>query len=46
MSDNPLDGLQLRDRIWIRAVLVRNGEDPGPALAAVTGRCFLEAPAK
>jgi hypothetical protein len=33
-SDSPLDQLPAHDRVSIRAVLVREGEDPGPALAA------------
>jgi Cell Wall Hydrolase len=34
MSDNPLDRIPSHDRISLRAVVVRDGEDPGPALAA------------
>ncbi len=34
MSDNPVDRIHPHDRISIRAVLVHDGEDPGPALAA------------
>jgi len=34
MSDNPLDRLPAHNRVSIRAVLVHEGEDPGPALAA------------
>ncbi len=33
ISDNPLDRIPAHDRVSIRAVLVRAGEDPGPALA-------------
>ncbi|HET6307128.1 MAG TPA: hypothetical protein VFG12_08080, partial [Rhodopila sp.] len=33
-SDSPMDKLPAHDRVSIRAVLVREGEDPGPALAA------------
>jgi len=33
MSDNPLDRIPLFDRVSIRAVVVEDGEDPGPALA-------------
>jgi hypothetical protein len=32
MSDDPLDRIPSFDRISIRAVLVHEGEDPGPAL--------------
>ena len=34
MTDNPPDPIPHNDRVSIRAVLVRDGEDPGPALAA------------
>jgi hypothetical protein len=34
MSDNPLDRIPSHDRVSLRAVLVKDGEDPGPALAA------------
>jgi hypothetical protein len=34
MSDNPLDRIPSHDRVSVRAVLVRDGEDPGPALTA------------
>lgn len=34
MSGNPLDRIPAFDRVSIRAVLVRDGEDPIPALAA------------
>src|ERR1700733_5798448 len=34
MSDNPLDRIPGFDRISLRAVVVAEGEDPGPALAA------------
>jgi len=34
MSDNPLDRIPAYNRVSIRAVLVHEGEDPGPALAA------------
>jgi len=34
MSDNPLGRIPAYDRVSIPAVLVRDGEDPGPALAA------------
>ncbi len=34
MSDNPLDRIPGFDRVSIRAVVVMEGEDPGPALAA------------
>jgi hypothetical protein len=34
MSDNPLDRIPSFDRISLRAVVVAEGEDPGPALAA------------
>ena len=33
MSDNPLDRIPIFDRVSIRAVVVADGEDPGPALA-------------
>jgi hypothetical protein len=33
MSDNPLDRIHSFDRLSIRAVVVEDGEDPGPALA-------------
>jgi hypothetical protein len=34
MSDNPLDRIPSFDRISLRAVVVAEGEDPGPALTA------------
>jgi hypothetical protein len=34
MSDNPLDRIPSFDRVSIRAVVVMEGEDPGPLLAA------------
>jgi hypothetical protein len=34
MSDNPLDRIPGHDRVTLRAVVVKDGEDPGPALAA------------
>ena len=34
MSDNPLDRIPIHDRISLRAVMVPDGEDPGPSLAA------------
>ena len=34
MSDNPLDRIPTFDRLSLRAVVVPEGEDPGPALAA------------
>jgi hypothetical protein len=34
MSDNPLDRIRDHDRISFSAVVVKDGEDPGPALAA------------
>jgi muramidase (phage lysozyme) len=34
MSDNPLDRIPAHNRVSIRAVLVRAGEDPAPALLA------------
>ena len=34
MTDNPMDSLSSFDRVSIRAVLVREGEDPSAALAA------------
>ncbi len=33
VSDHPLDRIPAFTRISIRAVLVQQGEDPGPALA-------------
>ncbi len=33
MSDNPLDRIPTHDRVSIRAVVVPDGVDPGPALA-------------
>ena len=33
MSDDPMDRIPAHDRVSIRAVLVREGEDPGSALA-------------
>ena len=32
-GDNPLDRIPAFNRVSIRAVLVNEGEDPGPALA-------------
>jgi hypothetical protein len=34
MSDNPLDRIPSFDRVSVRAVVVMEGEDPGPMLAA------------
>jgi hypothetical protein len=34
MNGTPLDGIPAYNRVSIRAVLVHDGEDPGPALAA------------
>ncbi len=34
MSDNPLDRIPSFDRVSVRAVVVMEGEDPGPLLAA------------
>jgi hypothetical protein len=34
MSDNPLDHIPSHDRVSLKAVVVRDGEDPEPALAA------------
>ncbi len=34
MTDNPLDRIPNHDRVSLRAVVLRDGEDPGPALAA------------
>jgi hypothetical protein len=34
MSDDPLDRIPSFDRVSIRAVVVEDGDDPGPALAA------------
>ena len=34
MSDNPLDRIPDFDRVSVRAVVVMEGEDPGPLLAA------------
>jgi hypothetical protein len=34
MSNNPLDRIPSFDRVSVRAVVVREGEDPGPLLAA------------
>jgi hypothetical protein len=34
MSDNPLDRIPSHDRVSLRAVVVGDGEDPGPAVAA------------
>ena len=33
MNDNPLDKIPTFNRVSIRAVLVQEGQDPGPALA-------------
>jgi hypothetical protein len=33
MTDNPMDSVPSFNRVSIRAVLVTDGEDPGPALA-------------
>jgi hypothetical protein len=34
MNDNPLDRIPKHDRVSLRAVVVDDGEDPGPALRA------------